>query len=88
MITGINKVFEHDGKELHIQAEDLGLAEKAFELRVYHAGTVMWLKRFGYENLLDENLPKKDQEQALRRDMEKKIFTVEAAIAKGKLPLG
>lgn len=88
MITGINKIFEHDGKQLHIQAEDLGLDEKAFELRVYHAGTVMWLKRFGYEDLLDSSLTKKDQDQALRRDMEKKIFTVEAAISKGKLPLG
>ena len=85
MITGINTVFEHDDKRYHLQAEDLGVESKVFEVRIYDRGSVLWQKRVGYDDLLEQGLAKAEQEQALRTKMEKTLRTVEAAIAKGKL---
>ena len=85
MITGSNKIFVHDGREFHLQAEDLGQDAKTFEVRVYDKGTVLWQKRVSYEEILSQDLPKIEFEQALRTKMEKTILTVEAAIAKGKI---
>ncbi|MEM8961444.1 MAG: hypothetical protein AAGD38_08205 [Acidobacteriota bacterium] len=86
MITGINKVFEHAGSAFHIQAEDLGAEAAAFEVRVYDAGSVLWQKRISYQDLLDQNLDKKEREQQLHGRMEKLVLTVEAAIERGKIP--
>jgi hypothetical protein len=86
MIIGVNRVFEHAGREYHIQAEDLGVAEACFEVRVYDHGTVLWRKRVPYQDILDRALAKLEQEEELRALMEKTIHTVQAAIAKGKLP--
>ena len=85
MITGVNKVFEHDGKQYHIQGEDLGLEDACFEVRVYDGGTVLWRKRVAYKDVLDKNLPKLEQEEALRAMLEKTLIAVQAGIAKGKL---
>ena len=85
MITGINKVYQHDGRDLHIQAEDLGTDTAAFEVRVYDKGSVIWLKRIEYDDLVAEGLSKKELETRLYAKMEKLVHTVEAAIAKGKL---
>ena len=85
MIVGVNKVYEHDGREYHIQAEDLGVEAACFEVRVYDRGTVLWRKRIGYQDVLAQALPRLEQDDALRAMMEKTIHTVQAAIAKGKL---
>ena len=85
MIGGINRVFEHDGKEFHIQAEDLGLEQGCFEVRVYDGGAVLWRKRLPYAEILEKNLPHVEQDEALRALMDKTMHTVQAAIAKGKL---
>ncbi len=85
MITGSNKIFVHEGREFHLQAEDLGAAAKVFEMRVYDRGTVLWQKRVSYEEIIAQELPKLEFEQALRAKMEKTMLTVEAAIAKGKI---
>ena len=85
MIVGVNRVYEHDGKEYHLQAEDLGLEQACFEVRVYDGGTVLWRKRVPYAELLAQKLPKLEQEESLRSLMEKTLHTVQAAIAKGKL---
>lgn len=85
MITGVNRVFPHEGREYHIQAEDLGLAQACFEVRVYDGGTVLWRKRIPYGEILQKALPKAEQDEALRALMEKTLTTVQAAIAKGKL---
>ncbi len=85
MIVGVNKVFTHDGREYHLQAEDLGLEQASFEVRVYDGGSVLWRKKIGYEEVLSRNLPRQEQEEALRAMMEKTMHTVQAAIAKGKL---
>ena len=45
MITGVNTVYEHGGKQYHLQAEDLGEAQARFEVRVYDGGTVLWKKQ-------------------------------------------
>ncbi len=85
MITGINKVTRRDEREFHLQAEDLGTETSAFEVRVYDKGTVIFQKRFSYAELLEKGLPRTEQDQALRQQMEKTILTVEAAIGKGKI---
>ncbi len=85
MITGINKIFEHGGKEYHLQAEDLGVEANAYEVRVYDGGTVVWMKRMPYDDLAAQELPKPEYEKALRTTMEKTLLTVGAAISKGKI---
>jgi hypothetical protein len=85
VIVGINHVYEHAGKHYHLQAEDLGVEQACFEIRVYDGGTVLWRKRLPYTEILDQKLPKLDQDESLRALMEKTLHTVQAAIAKGKL---
>ena len=85
VVTGINTVFEQDGKQFHLQAEDLGSEAAAFEVRVYDKGSVLWLKRVSYGDLEEQGLPKLERDQLLRTKMEKTLLTVKAAIAKGKL---
>jgi len=85
LVTGVNTIFEHQGKEYHLQAEDLGSETAAFEARVYDGGSVLWLKRIPYADLEAEGLPKAERDLALRARMEKTILTVQAAITKGKI---
>jgi hypothetical protein len=85
MIVAVNKVYEHEGKEYHVQAEDLGSEQACFEVRVYQSGAVLWRKRIMYTELLARGLPQLEQDDELRVLMEKMITTVQAAIAKGKL---
>ena len=85
MIGGVNRVYEHEGREYHIQAEDLGVEQAVFEVRVYDGGAVRWRKRLPYAELLAKKRPKAEQDEELRALMEKAIQTVQAAIAKGKL---
>ena len=85
MIVGVNRVYEHEGKQYHIQVEDLGAEQACFEVRVYDHGTVLWRKQVPYRAVLARALPKIDQDDELRSMMEKTIHTVQAAIAKGKL---
>ncbi len=85
MIIGINTIFKHEGKEYHLQAEDLGDEATAYEVRVYDGGTVVWMKRMPYDDLEAQELPKAEHDQALRVKMEKTLLTVGAAIAKGKI---
>ena len=85
MIVGVNRAFVHDGREYHIQAEDLGTEIGCFEVRVYDKGAVLWNKRLPYKEILERNLPRLEQEDALRVLMDKTLHTVQAAIVKGKL---
>ena len=85
MIMGVNRVCEHGGREYHVQAEDLGLDQKCFEVRVYEQGTVRWRKRVPYDEIVEQGLSKGDFEEALRALVEKTLHTVQAAIAKGKI---
>jgi len=85
MIVAVNKVYEHEGKQYHLQAEDLGETEACFEVRVYDQGTVLWQKRVSYAELLQKRLPREELERELHTLMEKTVHTVQAAIAKGKL---
>ena len=85
MIGGVNRVYEHAGREYHIQAEDLGVEQAIFEVRVYDGGAVLWHKRLPYGEILAKKLPKSEQDEELRALMDKTMHTVQAAIAKGKL---
>jgi hypothetical protein len=85
MIVGVNRAFVHDGREYHIQAEDLGTELGCFEVRVYDKGAVLWNKRIPYKDILDKHLPRLEQDDALRSMMDKTLHTVQAAILKGKL---
>ena len=85
MITAVNRIYEHGGREYHLQAEDLGEPQSCFEVRVYDRGSVLWLKRIAYDEVLAQKLPRLEQDEAVRALMEKTLHTVQAAIAKGKL---
>jgi hypothetical protein len=85
VIVGVNRVFEHGDRQYHIQAEDLGVEQACFEVRVYDHGTVLWHKKVPYADVLARGLAKLEQDDELRSLMEKTIHTVQAAIAKGKL---
>jgi len=85
VIIGVNRVFQHEGHEYHIQVEDLGTEQASFEARVYDRGTVLWRRRVSYADLVAKGLPKTEQDEALNGLMEKTIHTVQAAIARGKL---
>jgi hypothetical protein len=85
VIIGVNRVLEHDGREFHVQAEDLGIDQACFEVRVYEKGTVLWRKQVAYAEIVARDLPKLEREEALRTLMEKTVQTVHAAIAKGKI---
>jgi hypothetical protein len=85
MIMGVNRVFEHAGREFHVQCEDLGGSESCFEVRVYDKGAVLWRKKVSYADVVARGLGKAEQDEALNGLMEKTIFTVQAAIAKGKI---
>ncbi len=85
MIIGVNRAFEHAGRQLHVQIEDLGPEAGAFEARVYERGTVLWRRRVPYQELLERGLAKPEFEDELRALMDKTLHTVEAAILKGKL---
>jgi hypothetical protein len=85
VIAGVNRVYRHEGRAFHIQAEDLGVEQACFEVRVYDGGTVVWRKRLPYVDILERKLPKLEQDETLRVLMDKTLHTVEAAIAKGKI---
>jgi len=85
IITGINRIYEHDGRRFHVQCEDLGSDVAAYEVRVYDGGSVLWLKRISYSDLVEQKLDQEEHERTLRVQMEKTIQTVQAAIAKGKI---
>jgi hypothetical protein len=86
MIVGVNRIYAHGGKDYHIQVEDLGVEQTAFEVRVYDGGSLVWQKRLSYVDLVQQGLDRQAIEDQLRAQMEKTLHTVEAAIAKGKLP--
>ncbi len=85
MIMGTNRTCQHEGREYHVQIEDLGVTQASFEVRVYEHGSVLWRKRVAYNDLLARALPKTELEEHLRALMEKTLHTVEAAIAKGRI---
>jgi hypothetical protein len=81
MVTGANRVFEHAGREFHIQVEDLTSGDSV-EVRVYDKGAVLFVKRMPYAEAI-AGAPSRDD--AIRTFMEKAIQTVSAAIVKGKI---
>ncbi len=81
MVTGANRVFEHAGREFHIQVEDLTSGDTV-EVRVYDKGAVLFVKRLPYAEAI-AGAP--SREDAIRTFMEKTIQTISAAIAKGKI---
>ena len=81
MLTGANRVFEHAGREFHIQVEDLTSGDTV-EVRVYDKGAVLFVKRLPYAEAI-AGAP--SREDAIRTFMEKTIQTISAAIAKGKI---
>ena len=86
MIAGLNRMFAHEGREFHIQVEDLGEETACFEVRVHSGGGIVWQKKMSYAEALAKGLPKNEQDDAIRAAMEKALHTVKAAIARGKLP--
>ena len=81
MPSGSNRIFEHAGREFHIQVEDL-IAGDTVEVRVYDKGAVLFVKRVCYTEAVASA---SERDDAIRAFMEKTIQTVSAAITKGKI---
>ena len=86
MIVGLNQIIQHEGREFHVQVEDLGEEQASFEVRVHSGGGIVWQKKMSYAETLARGLPKAEQDEAVSSAMEKAMHTVQAAIARGKLP--
>ena len=86
MIVGLNRAVEHEGRQFHVQVEDLGEGHGCFEVRLHEGGGILWRKQVDYRDVLGRGLPKEEQDEAVRASMEKTLHTVLAAIARGKLP--
>jgi len=86
MIVGMNRLIEHEGRQFHVQVEDRGEEHACFEVRLHEKGGILWRKQVGYRDILDQRLPRADQDDAIRASMEKTLHTVAAAIDRGKLP--
>ena len=78
-------MYDHAGKQYHIQAEDMGVERGCIEVRVYDGGSMLWRKRLPYADILEKKLSLLEQDESLRQMIEKTLQTVQAAIAKGKL---
>ena len=87
MIVGLNRIVAHEGREFHVQVEDLGEGHASFQVRVHSGGGIVWQKEMSYAEILARGLPKAEQDEAVSSAMEKALHTVEAAIARGKLPI-
>jgi len=86
MIVGLNLKIEHGGRQFHVQVEDLGEARGCFEVRLHEGGGILWSKQVSYQDVLNQKLPREQQEDAIRASMEKMLHTVATAVARGKLP--
>lgn len=86
MIVGLNRAVEHEGRQFHVQVEDLGEERACFEVRLHEGGGILWRKQVDYKDVLAQGLPKDEQDDAVRSTMERTLHTVIAAIARGKLP--
>lgn len=86
MIVGLNLRIDHEGRQFHIQVEDLGDARACFEVRLHEGGGILWRKQASYQDILAQKLPKNEQDDAIRASMEKMLHTVATAVARGKLP--
>jgi len=86
MIVGLNLRVEHEGRQFHIQVEDLGEARACFEVWLHEGGGILWRKQVGYQDILSRGLPRDEQDDAIRSSMEKMLHTAATAIARGKLP--
>jgi hypothetical protein len=86
MIVGLNRTVEREGRQFHVQVEDLGEQHACFEVRLHEGGGILWRKQVEYREVLGRGLPKDEQDEAVCASMEKTLHTVIAAIARGKLP--
>ncbi len=86
MIVGMNRKVEHEGRQFHVQVEDLGEPHACFEVRLHEGGGILWRKQVSYRDILERGLPRDEQDDAVRASMEKMLHTVGAAIERGKLP--
>jgi len=86
LIVGLNLRVEHEGRQFHLQVEDLGETRASFEVRLHEGGGIVWSKHVSYQDILAQGLPRDQQDDAIRSSMEKMLHTVATAIARGKLP--
>ncbi len=86
MIVGLNLKIEHQGRQFHVQVEDLGEARACFEVRLHEGGGILWSKQVSYQDILGQKLPREQQDDAVRASMEKMLHTAASAVARGKLP--
>ena len=85
MIVGLNLRVDHEGRQYHVQVEDLGEAKACFEVRVHEGGGIKWSKQVSYQDILGQGLPREQQDEQVRSSMEKMLHTAATAVTRGKL---
>ena len=85
MIVGLNLRVDHEGRQYHVQVEDLGEAKACFEVRVHEGGGIRWSKQVSYQDILGQGLPRAEQDDKVRSSMEKMLHTAASAVTRGKL---
>ena len=57
MIVGLNRAVEHEGRQFHVQVEDLGEAHACFEVRLHEGGGILWRKPLPFLELPHVEFP-------------------------------
>lgn len=84
MIVGTNEHFPHDGKDFHIQVEDLD-GSWELDVRVYVGGSIVFHKRHSYLKAVEGCTVPGQPEAVIAEEMRKLVVLVRAAIQKGRI---
>lgn len=84
MIAAVNKLVDHEGRQLAINCEDLGFGKRTIVIRVFEGGGILWEKTVAYETELEKNA-RAEAEQSIRAQVDKLVDTVRAGIAAGRV---
>ncbi len=84
MIVGINTHVAFEGREYHVQIEDLD-ATRELEARVYLEGRVLFQKRHSYAAAVEGLGNPKHIEAAVLEELQKFFGLIRAAILKGRI---
>ena len=85
MLAAVNQVFEHEGRQYHINCEDFGFEVRTIAVRILDQGGILWEKVMPYQTDKQED-ERREAERAVGAQMAKTVQTVRAAIAAGRLP--
>jgi hypothetical protein len=83
MAVGFNRIVSHEGRDLHVQIEDLGAALGVFEARIYEGGQVVFHKRMPHPPAKGAGV--EERREQLKTAAEHLMVTLSEAIRRGKI---